>query len=155
MTDTQARVDIPADVKDNVSFTVRITSVDARASEGGVPAERDLDSNRRHLETYGYVEHSWDDVDIDENPVTLTWFAKDGRAMWLYETSYYTRVACSRCEYRWAQRYVQQVGDGWKTNPVPLCGDHLDTARMVNRHDTEAGHAATLLESEPLRIGQH
>ena len=71
--------------------------------------------------------------------------------VWAYETEYFTRVACTECSHHYAARYVITVGeDGRRSDPTPLCDMCvMFTRRMAPRM------GGTVLESAPLRIGQH
>jgi hypothetical protein len=147
MTDTRVQtVEIPADVKDNNSLTVRVQW------RGSVPeelTEQDLVTARW---TFGYIVDQWDDVDRKGNRVTITRMDKrDGRNVWLYETSYFTRVKCAECAPRWAQVYQVVTIEGVSSDPVPRCGEHAD----VFRRATRGTPGVVVTESEPLRIGQH
>lgn len=156
MTDT-ITVDIPADVRDNNTHTVRVVSNGTRQTEGGQSAATRLADYKKMQELFGYAVHEFDAEDRDGRRVTLTWFADtQGQLVWLFETSYYTRVECARCAYHWAQAYVVIEQDGESTDPEPLCGDHIDMTRKRVRHARDdAGIELTMHCSEPLRIGQH
>lgn len=160
MTDTLS-VEIPADVKDNNTRVVRITSRDERDTEGSWPAARHLADYRKRTRFYGYTLHEWDDVSRDGHRITLSWFANTlGHHVWLYETSYYTRVTCQAClQYRaqsYAAHYVTVTGGPLATDePVPLCGKHR--SYLLNQLSTGPGTppSGEIHLSEPLRIGQH
>ena len=155
MTDT-ITVGIPADVRDNNTHTVRVTSNGTRHREGTRSAAEHVEWYRRKADTFGYSVYEFDTTDRDDNRVTLTWFASaDGEAVWLYETSYYTRVDCAHCVYHWAQAYVTVEQDGQMTDPEPLCGDHIVMEEIRISNARRAGVEARLYRSEWLRIGQH
>lgn len=145
-------IEIPADVKDNSLHVVRITSRDERAKEGNWPASRSLDDYRARADFYSYTTHEGDTIDRDGNRVTLTWFADTlGQHVWLYETSYFTRVPCPDHDAYYAQHYVSITDqDGVTTIARPCCGDCTASLRRSAR-DADM----TLNLSEPLRIGQH
>ena len=144
-------IEIPADVKDNNLRIVRITSRDERLSDGFTMSDKMLQHYRDRADFYGYTTHEGDNVDRDDNRVTLTWFADTlGQHVWLYETSYFTRVPCPDHEAHYAQHYVSITDqDGVTTIARPCCGDCTASLRRSAR-DADM----TLNLSEPLRIGQ-
>lgn len=138
-------VEIPADVKDNSGYTVVVRW---RSTAPQDLTERDLALAR---DTFGYTVYQWDDINKAGDRVTLTRMDKDDRQVWLYETSYFTRVACADCEVRWAVVYQQITVDGLLSEAVPRCGTHADFFIRGLRGLSDV----TLHESEPLNIGKH
>lgn len=140
-------VEIPADVKDNSTHTVQVRWRDT------IAAELDKWDIEQAVTTFGYTVHRWDDVDRDGNRVTITRMDRaDGRNVWLYETSYFTRVPCVTCDTSWASVYQTITNPaGESAGPVARCDMHAeDFRRAIRGVDT-----ITLHESERLRIGQH
>lgn len=156
MTDT-ITVEIPANVKDNSPRTVR---VQWRSSVADELTEQDL---RLAREVFGYTVYVWDDVDRDGNRVTLTRMDKaDGRNVWMYETSYFTRVACHMGEWcpSYATYYVRQDDPREPVEEAqPYCDTH--TAEIIGQplnlreHSYITEDGDLILLSERLRIGQH
>ncbi len=148
MTDTQVKVEIPADVKDNSPRTVRVRWRDTRQISQHT-LEDDLYWAR---EVFGFTVHQWEDVDREQQPVTLTRIVNErGCTRELYETSYFTRVPCAECEYSYASVYQTIVDeDGEVIGPVPRCDTHAHIFRKLTQRE-----GVTLYESERLRIGQH
>lgn len=146
MTDTQTPDLFAGVTLDNNTHTVQVRWRDTIPVTPGT-----LEDDKQYADIFGYTWYEWDDIDRDDRRVTLTRVvARGGHTVELYETSYFTRVPCDRCEHSWAERYIVTTGDGWTTDPVPLCGNDLAMARRATRHD-----GTTLTESAPLRIGQH
>ena len=140
-------VEIPTDVKDNSSHTVRF-------QWRGVVTEELTDHDLKLARTtYGYTVYRWDDEAPDGQRVTLTRMDDaEGRNVWFYGTYYYTRVACTDCEHRYAQSYIAVTDWDGVTHPAaPFCGTHGDVVKRIT--DKQRGHSWH--ESEPLRIGQH
>lgn len=144
---TSHTVEIPADVKDNNTHTVRVQWTSTRPA---LPDEIEL--GRKYLRSFGRRVYEWDDVDRAGNRVTLTRFVRqDGQTIDLFETSYFTRVACLSDCAGYAQRYASVTDqDGVVTIASPYCGDCMISLRKSAR-----GSGMTLNLSEPLRIGQH
>lgn len=149
MNDTQApTVKIPADVLHNSPHTVRIVSNGTRALFGD-----ELNNTRQNTQLFGYTMYEWDETSKDGDRITLTWFADSaGRAVWLYETTYYTRVKCEQCEYHWASVYqmITTTSD-IVTVPVARCDEDAREFRRSMGHEPHA----TLHESERLNPGRH
>lgn len=140
-------VEIPADVKDNSTHSIRIQW---RSTRDASPHE--VGSGRRHLATFGYTLYEWDDTDRDGTRVTLHRFVnREGHTVDLFATYYFTRTACAECEYSYASVYqVIQTEDGM-SDAVPRCDEHADRFRRAI-----AGEPGVILhESERLRIGEH
>jgi hypothetical protein len=146
MTDTVA-VEIPADVKDNNTTSIRVQWRSTR------PVERDeIETGRKYRALFGYGLYEWDDVDRDGKRVTLHRFVnKDGQTVDLYATYYFTRVACTDCVYSYATSYIAVTDADGVTHPAtPLCDWH---GSAVRRMAERSGY--TWSQSEPLEIGQH
>ncbi len=147
-TSTSHTVEIPADVRDNSTHSIRIqwrSNRDARPDE--------IESGRRYLKTFGYTLYEWEDADKDGTRVTLHRFVnREGHTVDLFATYYYTRVACTDCDSSYASVYLQVTDSHGITHPAaPFCGTHADVVRAITRR--QLGYSLT--ESEPLRIGQH
>lgn len=154
MTDS-ITVPIPDEVIGNSPHTVRVTSRVAH-QEGAWTAADHLGYYADCHGSLGYTMYTFDTVDRQGQRVTITWFAnKSGHMVRAYETSYYTRVPCSRCPMRWSQVYVVIEQDGWKTKPEPLCGDHWSSEETRVNRSQRAGIDLKLHRSDWLRIGQH
>ncbi len=140
MTET---IEIPADVKDNSTHSIRIQW---RSTRDAQPDE--IESGRRYLDVLGYTLYEWDDIDRTGTRVTLHRFVNcEGQTVDLFATYYFTRVACRYDDAHYAERFVDE-GDG--NGPIPMCGYHLYVSRRSARRDRR-----TIAESELLRIGQH
>lgn len=140
-------IEIPSDIKDNNTHTVRIQwrSVrDARPDE--------IETGKRYLNTFGYTLHEWDDVDKHGTRVTLTRFMnREGRTVDLYATYYFTRVACATHDAHYAVHFASVTDeDGCTTIAAPYC-DWCVTSLRRSARDT----GMTLNLSETMRIGQH
>lgn len=153
MTGTQApTVKIPADIKDNSTYVVRIQWRGTRAAQ---PDE--IESGRWYLATFGYTLYEWDDVDRTGARVTLHRFVNhEGQTVDLFATYYCTRVKCADCELYWSSVFqvVRSIGPGGTHEDsvaVPRCDYHAD----VMRRNCAGLASIRLLESEPLTIGQH
>lgn len=148
MTDTMIQVEIPADVKDNSTHTVRVQWRNVRDAHSG-----EVESAIVHLDTFGYTMHQWDDEDRDGARVTLTRFVnRTGQTVDLYATYYFTRVACTDCEYSYASSYIAVTDADGVTHPAaPFCGTHGDVVKRIT--DRQPGYSWT--ESEYLIVGQH
>lgn len=151
-------IEIPADVRDN-SEAVTDYAFSRNLSthlKPPTPASRDKDINLADL--FGYTHYRWfgttqgdrDGYGAGQRYRVDLLVDRDGKTVNHFLTLYFTRVGCASCEYSYAQRFAQYADAPEGHHPIPLCGDHLDFERRAARHD-----GRTLLESEPLRIGQH
>jgi hypothetical protein len=145
-------VEIPADVLDNTSRTVQVRWRDTL----DIDAEQ-LARTRKYAYLFGYTWTSWDDFDRDGERVTLHRVTdQTGCTVELYETSYYTRVACTDCEYycaySWAEAFYQVTdADGIAHPAAPFCGTHGHAVERIASR--EPGYSVA--RSAWLRIGQH
>lgn len=152
---------VPLSVRDNSQTVIdyafmRYLSPD-RGNVGPDGRDHTLRVDREYL-AHMYTVYSWSDVNPDGQRCRFDMVVRrdDGQVVNLFHTEYFTRVKCDRCEYSWAVAYVRWDDEHSTTDPVPLCGTDLHTARRVNTHDRENGFPhLRLIESEPLRIGQH
>lgn len=148
MTDTPT-VEIPADVKDNNTRTVRVQWRSVRDENPG-----ELESAYKWAPTFGYTVYRWDDTDKDGKRVTLSRFVnRDEQTVYLFATYYFTRVACGRGDwcYSYATYYTVVVdADGKASDTVPYCDEHVHQMRR-----NIADLPLNLHLSEPLIIGQH
>lgn len=146
-------VEIPTDVKDNNTHSIRIQW---RGTRDAKPDE--IESGRRYLATFGYALYEWEDVDKNGTRVTLHRFVnREGHTVDLFATYYFTRVACGRGEWcaSYATNYAVITEDGQASDPEPLCDTHLG---MEYRRAARAEREEIKIDitvSEPLRIGQH
>lgn len=141
-------VEIPADVLDNTPRTVQVRWRDTL----DIDAEQ-LARTRKYAYLFGYTWASWDDFDRNGERVTLHRVTdRDGHTVELYETSYYTRVACTDCEYSWAVAFYQVTDADGITHPAaPFCGTHGDVVERIARREP----GCSVARSAWLRIGQH
>lgn len=144
---TTAAVEIPADVRDNNTHTIRIQW---RNNRDAYPDE--IESARRYLDTFGYTLYEWDDTDGDDRRVTLHRFVnRHGHTVDLFATYYFTRVACCTHDAHYAERYASVTDQGGVTTIAqPYCGECMYQLRRSAR-----ASGMTVNESEPLLIGQH
>jgi hypothetical protein len=156
MTDT-ITVEIPADVKDNNTHTVRVVSNGVRSEEGGMSAAEQLSYYTANHKSLGYTMSELFTTDNGQRVTTTEFFSRPlGKVVYTFETRYYTRVDCARCVYHWAQAYVVVEQDGVTTDPEPLCGDHISLEETrINRVRRDVGTDTYLHRSEYLRIGKH
>lgn len=140
-------VEIPTDVKDNNTHSIRIQW---RGTRDAKPDE--IESGRRYLATFGYALYEWEDVDKNGTRVTLHRFVnREGHTVDLFATYYFTRVACLSDCAGYAERYASITDqDGVTTIASPYCGECL---YQLRRSASRSG--MTLNLSEPLIIGQH
>lgn len=151
--DALPAVKIPAEVRDN-SETVKDYAFRRDISPHQWP--HTLDARDKALMgawLHKYTVYSWNDVNPDRQRCRFDVLVnRDGVAVHLFHTEYYTRVACMDCEYSYAQHYLQVTDADGVTHPAaPFCGTHADVVRKITAR--QAGYS--LAESEPLRIGQH
>lgn len=149
-------VEIPADVKDN-SETVTDYAFRRDLSPHTWPHTIDerVDSIR-WSDDHGYVRYWWHDVSPDGQRCRFDWLLNvQGGTAHLFHTEYYTRVACAHCDSSYAERFIREAGPDAEIALEPVCGFHLGMRRKTVENKVACGHRVQLIESEPLRIGQH
>jgi len=145
---TTTPVEIPADVKDNSTHSIRIQW---RGTRDAQPDE--IESGRRYLATFGYTLYEWDDTDAAGTRVTLHRFVnREGQTVDLFATYYFTRVPCILHDADYADFYasVTDGETGETTTVAPYCDECMIQMRRSSRDNGD-----TVNESERLVIGQH
>jgi hypothetical protein len=153
MTVSLTPVGVPANVKNNNLLTVQVRWRDTIRDE---LSKYDIKTAE---DVFGYTVRQWDDVDKSGRECRLTsMLHKDGRAVWLYATYFFTRVGCKPCKDFRAQSYASRYvlvetpeSDPATNEPFPICDTHLDGLRRSLRGSAET----TIRVSELLIIGQH
>lgn len=147
-------------VHDNSETVIDYAFMGHRRPNGGVVEPSYRDTTIRYADTFGYRHYQWTDVNQGNS---AGWGAgqrtrfdmlvkADGTVVHLFHTEYWTRVACTDCEYSYATRYIAVTDADGVTHPAaPFCDEH---GRVVKRI-TEAQRGYSWTESEHLLIGQH
>lgn len=153
-------VEVPAAVRDNSETVTDYAFMGHRSPMKGVRSVAERNRAILHADTFKHARYQWYDVNQGNR---IGWDAghrcrfdmivnEEGTVTHLFHTEYFTRAECAECEYSYAIRYVITIGqDGTtRSEPTPLCDGHLTITRYAARRMN-----GTVLESEPLLIGQH
>lgn len=153
MTDTLAKVEIPADVRDNSETVTDYAFMRHRSPDRGVVTVKARNNN---ISMYsrgilrGKVFTWWGTNQKTGQRCRFDMVVRsDGTVVHLFHTEYWTRVACHTGDWchSYATHYALVIKDGEPTtdDPLPYCDEHL---RSLSRE-------LTVIKSERLLIGQH
>jgi len=150
-------VTIPATVRDN-SETVTDYAFRRDMAQSTwpyhTPVTRELEIRRVSMfSTLRLTHYTWHDVNPDGQHCRFDMIVDvGGTVVNLYHTEYWTRVACTDCEYSYADRYIAVTDADGVTHPAaPFCGEHGHVVKRIT--DRQPGYSWA--ESERLLVGQH
>lgn len=99
------------------------------------------------------THYTWRDVNPDGQYCRFDMIVDaDSDVVNLFHTEYWTRVACTDCEYSYATRYIAVTDADGVTHPAaPFCDEHGRAVKRIT--DRQPGYSWA--ESEYLLVGEH